>query len=366
MADEIFIIHDNRTLVEMKQQDYDSESLLQSLLAEYPKLLAGGQIDSTSPRRWLLIKREMGVPDEEDGGGRWSVDHLFLDQDAIPTLVEVKRGTDPRIRREVVGQMLDYAANAVACLRAETIKAEFENSCKGAEESLAQFLGEDADPSGFWQRVETNLRAGKIRMLFVADLVPPELRRIVEFLNEQMEQAEVLAVEIKQYVGEGMTTIVPRVIGQTAKAGSAKSPGGARLSTEWNKEKFFVDLSGRLGEPDVGAVQRLFDACVENGGQVSWGTGAKGSANFAWPTICPQSVLSVWTDGYVQLRFIRGPDQFRDAYGQLASRLGFQLPADWKVKEPRFPAGIWGPRVGEFLEGFVNLVSRCAQDYTRR
>jgi hypothetical protein len=31
-----------------------------------------------------------------DGGGRWSVDHLFLDQDAVPTIVEVKRSTDPR------------------------------------------------------------------------------------------------------------------------------------------------------------------------------------------------------------------------------------------------------------------------------
>ncbi len=29
------------------------------------------------------------VPDHGDGGGRWSADHLFLDQDAIPTLVEV-------------------------------------------------------------------------------------------------------------------------------------------------------------------------------------------------------------------------------------------------------------------------------------
>jgi len=36
-----------------------------------------------------------------------------LDQDAIPTIVEVKRSTDTRIRREVVGQMLGYAANAV-------------------------------------------------------------------------------------------------------------------------------------------------------------------------------------------------------------------------------------------------------------
>jgi hypothetical protein len=31
----------------------------------------------------------------------------------VPTLVEVKRSDDTRIRREVVGQMLDYAANGV-------------------------------------------------------------------------------------------------------------------------------------------------------------------------------------------------------------------------------------------------------------
>jgi hypothetical protein len=31
----------------------------------------------------------------------------------VPTLLEVKRSSDTRIRREVVGQMLDYAANGV-------------------------------------------------------------------------------------------------------------------------------------------------------------------------------------------------------------------------------------------------------------
>lgn len=37
------------------------------------------------------------------------MDHLFVDQDAIPTLVEVKRSSDTRIRREVVGQLLEYS-----------------------------------------------------------------------------------------------------------------------------------------------------------------------------------------------------------------------------------------------------------------
>ena len=55
----------------------------------------------------------------------------------------------------------------------------------------------------FWQRVETNLRAARVRLLFVADDIPDELdAHVVEFLNEQMPGIEVLAVEIKQFLGE--------------------------------------------------------------------------------------------------------------------------------------------------------------------
>jgi hypothetical protein len=42
---------------------------------------------------------------------------------------------------------------------------------------------------------------------------------VVEFLNEQMT-AEVIAVEVQQYVGEGLRILVPRVIGQTAGSDS--------------------------------------------------------------------------------------------------------------------------------------------------
>src|SRR5204862_4673194 len=119
------------------------------LLATHPDLLAGEQIDSDNPRRWLLVTREMGVPGEVDGAGRWSLDHLFLDQDAIPTLTEVKRSSDTRIRREVVGQMLDYAANAVAYWPVEEVRARFEGRCKedglDPEAELSGFLAEGRD-----------------------------------------------------------------------------------------------------------------------------------------------------------------------------------------------------------------------------
>jgi uncharacterized DUF497 family protein len=72
----------------------------------------------------------MGVPSEEAGTDRWSVDHLFLDQDAVPTIVEVRRSSDTRVRRAVVGQMLDYAANAVVYWPVEAIRARFEAECE--------------------------------------------------------------------------------------------------------------------------------------------------------------------------------------------------------------------------------------------
>src|SRR6516164_9589575 len=130
MSSGIFLIQSGGDLVEMKEQPYDTEALLQELLAKYPNLLAGDQMDTASPRRWLLVSREMGVPSEEEGGDRWSLDHLFLDQDAIPTLIEVKRSRDTRIRREVIGQMLDYAANAVVYWSVEAIQARHMESCQ--------------------------------------------------------------------------------------------------------------------------------------------------------------------------------------------------------------------------------------------
>lgn len=249
MTDSIFLLGAEQKLVEMAAQPYDSEDLLQSLLAEYPGLIVGQQVDQAAPRRWLLITREMAVPGEEGGSGRWSLDHLFLDQDGIPTLIEVKRSTDSRIRRELVGQMLDYAANGVVHWPVEEIRARFvarhaDDEC--AKLALRDFLDERDDADSFWSRVKTNLRAGKVRMIFVADAVPPELKRIVEFLNAQMDPAEVLALEIKQYVGRGLRTLVPRVFGKTAEAESKKNSGSSGV--RWDEATFFAHLLKNAGQ----------------------------------------------------------------------------------------------------------------------
>jgi len=95
--------------VAMQPSPFAKETEFQELVADFPVLLAGDQIDPVNPRRFVLINREQALADAPDGGGRWSVDHLLTDQDTIPTIVEVKRSSDTRLRREVVGQLLAYA-----------------------------------------------------------------------------------------------------------------------------------------------------------------------------------------------------------------------------------------------------------------
>ena len=263
MKGKIYLIDDNEELVEMEEREYEKEIILQNLISDYPNLLAGEQINSSHPRRWLLISQEMTVPSAEEEIGRWFADHLFLDQDAIPTIVEVKRSSDTRIRREVIGQMLDYAANAVVYWPVEKIISSFENTCQDdPAEVLSEFLGPDGDVEDFWLKVKTNLQAGKVRMLFVADEIPKELKRVIEFLNEQMDPAEVLAIEIKQFVGQGVKTLVPRVVGQTSEAQQKKSATSS-TNIKIDEKSFFEELKDLRGIEELQIAEKIREWAVE-------------------------------------------------------------------------------------------------------
>jgi len=262
MSHKIFHIQADNSLVELNEQPYDAESLLQELLANYPDLLGGGE----GTRRWLLIKREMGIPFDINGGNRWSLDHLFIDQEAIPTLVEVKRYSDTRIRREVVGQMFDYAANAVLHWPVEKLEAEFrltvEEQGKNPNIVLQEFLESEMVSEEFWDKVKTNLQANKIRLIFVADEIPDELRRIVEFLNQQMDPTEVLALEVKQFVSGNTRSLVPKIIGRTS-ASEIRKPNSRRQS--WDEESFFEVLKNYPDEREFQVARRIYDWAVSNG-----------------------------------------------------------------------------------------------------
>ena len=80
-----------------------------------------------------------------------------------------------------------------------------------------------------------------------------------------MPNIEVLAIEIKQFRGGQTQTLVPRVLGRTAKA-SAQGP--ARRGRSLNRETFL----GEFTSDEVrNAAARLLDTALESGATLEWG-----------------------------------------------------------------------------------------------
>jgi hypothetical protein len=138
----LYVVDQDGTIRRMNPAAPSAEEELQLLIARHPELIGDEAGDL------LLIEREHGVRDAKDASDRWSLDHLFVTRKAIPVLVEVKRAVDTRLRREVVGQMLDYASNSVAHWPSGTLAERFERTCREsnrlAEEVLDEFLGAPA------------------------------------------------------------------------------------------------------------------------------------------------------------------------------------------------------------------------------
>ena len=371
-TDRIYVVDPDDTLHALERRAYASEDLLQTLLERYPDLLAGDQMGD-EPRRWALVAREIGVPGEEDGSDRWSLDHLFLDQDGVPTLVEVKRSTDTRIRREVVGQMLDYAANAVVYWPVDRLAASFEATCDAegvdAVERVAALTGaaEDDAWEDYWQLVKTNLQAGRVRLVFVADVIPDELRRIVEFLNGQMDPAEVLAVEVRQYVGGELRTLVPRVVGQTAQAEQKK--GGARR-TPWDEPRFMAALEASVGPTERAVAERLLAWARGRGVRIYWGKGTKNGSFTPILDLADEKhfTFSVWSHtGAVEVMFqhmkapFDTPERRREVLERIQAIPGLALRHENVDARPSFPlAALAEPdRLGAFLAVCDHVLDRA-------
>lgn len=356
-------------LVEMKEEPWEAEARLQELLSKYPNLLAGDQMNELTPRQWLLVSREFGIPGEIDAAGRWSLDHLFLDQDSIPTLVEVKRSSDTRIRREVVGQMLDYASHLVTNVSGERIRQRYEASLGPGIDSaidIASSFGANVDVEGYWQRLNDNIAASKLRLVFVADEFPPELRRIVEFLNRQMQQTDVFAVEVRQFVSPDRThrTLVPRLLGKVESKTSSGS--GAGPGPRWDRARF-EDAAAHEHPELLPAIQELLRFGVEvTERDVEWGMG-RGRGSFTARLIAPEqrySIFSVYTSCEVSINLGWSYESLGNLEPSLSEELrqkanhlfGIQLSqVSWERGWPMVPLSV----VAENMDDFKAFIVEC-------
>ena len=119
--------------------------------------------------------------------------------------------------------------------------------------------------STFWESVATNLDPRRLRS--VRGRRNPRPSRVVEFLNAQMPHIEVLAVEIKQFRGESLQTLVPRVIGRTAEW---------KVRQRWDQPASKADPGivpgGIPSEEARRCAERILDVARVSGATLWWGS----------------------------------------------------------------------------------------------
>jgi hypothetical protein len=307
-------------LVAMRPAAPPSEDDLQDLIARFPEIV------SHEGNALLLVMREHGVPDGHEAADRWSLDHLFVSREAVPVLIEVKRASDTRLRREVIGQIMDYAANGVVFWPEGRLENSFVDTCRarGADPALTlqEFL-EDRDPSVFWSQVQSNLTAGNIMLVIAADVVPPELARIVEFLNDQM-RAEVRAVELRYFVGQdGRRSLAPRIIGATEKTRALKSSGPTARLQSMSVEEWFQQVLSGADAATISGARKHIELIERLGGHVAVSPNGNAPclrAVFSADDGTEVRPVELWPSGGIVLNFrniMRRP-AFRDEGTRLA------------------------------------------------
>lgn len=314
MTDVIYLKDENGNLVSLQEKPYDTEEVFQKLLEDYPKLLS-----FTESSEWVLLKREMEIPDTEGGSGQYFLDHFFVNSEAMPILVEVKRSNDTRIRREVVGQMLDYAVNSSLYLDVNKIRVKYEAVNGNITE---KFQNIEMDDDLFWSTLNNNLKLAKMKLIFVADEIPDSLLRIIEFLNNQMTNTEVLGIEIRQFIENGAKQIfVPKIVGNTAQANIVKKS----VKGDWNRESFLDDVEDKGGLKSRYIAERMLKDMVNIGCSIWYGKGIKHSSvvfyyDFRYQgKIVSNQFLNVYPwqkDVYLEIDFQYFKYPFKDGYGK--------------------------------------------------
>ncbi|MCD7748899.1 MAG: hypothetical protein LUH42_02480 [Oscillospiraceae bacterium] len=222
----------------------------------------------------ILVQREFTVSD--DFG--MSLDHLFVNQNGVPVLVEVKRAVDTRIRREVVAQILDYASCASAW-DANFLRQLFQETNSDNEEVLEQY-----DTDEFWDTVATNLRAERLMLVFAADKIPARLQNIIEFLNRNLNGIQVYGVEIRQFQTNDSALVSSSVV-TSLPAETNQAPRSVKKS--WSAKTMLEYTAEACGKP----VADVCEALIQYAGQLGF------INSFGKNTVRP-TFLSKRSDGY--------------------------------------------------------------------
>jgi hypothetical protein len=200
MGDGVVVMVDGRVKM-LQRTGHPDDELLRSLLQTRPDLVLGAA--SPGDRRRVLLVTDSDVP---------PLQRVYVDSEAVPLIVGVQAADDDRADGDVLLRLLDRVALELPAWRHGRLRelAGATHDDGDEAELLTRALDWRADPDTFWARVESNLSRDRVRIVLVTDRVPDELTRIVEFLDGQLRDVEVRAVEVSLFGSGQVSVLVPR------------------------------------------------------------------------------------------------------------------------------------------------------------
>lgn len=203
-------------LTPLSQQAGDgavSEADIQALVHAHPGSLPIAEIDPTFVGA-IPICRELNT-------SAGPIDNFLVTPSGLPVLVECKLWRNPEGRREVVGQILDYAKE-LSRWSSSDLQREVSIRLKQRDGNpmldLVRAAHPDVDEMEFNDALTLNLRRGRFLLLIVGDGIRAGVEAIAEYLQAHAGLHFSLGlVEMPIYVlPDGSRLVVPRVLAKTA------------------------------------------------------------------------------------------------------------------------------------------------------
>lgn len=188
-----------------------AEADIQRLVHEQPTVLPIEEIDPTFAGA-VSICRELRTP-------AGPIDNFLVTPSGLPVLVECKLWRNPEGRREVVGQILDYAKELSRWTQSD-LQREANVRLRTTGNILLQKVREvapEVDEIAFNDALSSNLRRGRFLLLIVGDGIREGVEAIAEYLQRHAGlHFSFGLVELPIFVlPDGSRLVTPRVLART-------------------------------------------------------------------------------------------------------------------------------------------------------
>jgi hypothetical protein len=243
-------------LIEKKFQ----ENWLQKLIHENPQILPIDEIESGFAPL-ISLGREIST-------SVGYIDNLYISPNGYLTLVETKLWRNPEAKREVVGQIIDYAKELTTWSYSklnESIKLSqklLNQNPKGIIELINEFEPiESEDENKIIDNIERNLKRGRILLLIAGDGIRESVEDMVEYLQRTAQLQFTLGlVELQVYknpMNESDIIVIPNLITRTREITRAiikiennSTNQIVEVETDFKENPIKVNYSETLSEQD--------------------------------------------------------------------------------------------------------------------